>query len=81
MSDALDLYLNDMKITKLLFKLNGLDLFSKDTKMNFNFVILLVDLFLFNLSQAFSSYYFRKDFSKLIFSAMTWPFGILVSVI
>lgn len=80
MSDALDLYLNDIKITKRLCKLYGLDIFSKDAKINFIFIALIVDMILFNLSQGFSSYYFRKDFAKLIFSAMTWPFGVLVSL-
>lgn len=79
MSDALDLYLSDIKITKLLFKINGLDVFSEDLKIQFTFFILLTDMILFNLSQFFSSYYFREDFDKLIFSTMTWPFGFLVS--
>lgn len=80
MSDALNLYVSDMKITKLLFKLNGLDIFSEDSKKNFMFFILIGDMILFNLSQFFSSYYFREDIPKLIFSTMTWPFGFLVSI-
>lgn len=81
MSDATDLYIKDMKITKLLFRIYGIDLFSaSDSKIKFGLYLVVGDLFLLNSSQIYSSFYFWGDISKVIFSAMTWPFGILVGI-
>lgn len=78
MSDALEIYLKDMKINRILIKYFGLDVLSEDLNINFMTFFVIIDLVLFNLSQMYSDYYFRDNFSERIFSLMTWPFGVLV---
>lgn len=78
MSDALEIYLKDMKINRILIKYFGLDVLSEDLKINCMTFFVIIDLVLFNLSQMYSDYYFRDNFSERIFSLMTWPFGVLV---
>lgn len=78
MSDALNLYLEEMKITKLLFKLSGFDIFSEDIESNFMTFFITIFMILFNFLQLYSVYHFREDFFSLAFSLMSWPFVFLV---
>lgn len=80
MSDALEMYLSDMKICRILLKYFGLDVLREHAKINFMTYFVIIDLLLFNFSQMYSVYYFRDDFFERLFSVMTWPFGILVGL-
>lgn len=78
MSDALDIYLGEMKITKLFFKLYGFDIFSEVIENSFMTFFTIIALIMFNLSQAYSAYHYRGDFFSLAFCLMSWPYAFLV---
>lgn len=79
MSDALNLYLEEMEKTKMLLNVCGFDLFSKDPKANLRTSLLVFYIILTNLSQVYSCYYFRENSFELMFSLMTWPLEFMVT--
>lgn len=78
MSDALSLYLEDMRITKFLFKFYGFDIFSENIEKSFTTYSTITILIFINLSQIYSVNFFKDDFFLLIHSLMTSPHVFLV---
>lgn len=81
MSDALDLYLRDIKITKMLLNFCGFDIFSEVPKNSLRAYLFVFDLILFNVAQLYSSYCFRENYFALMLCLMSWPLAIMVSKI
>lgn len=76
--DALDIYLGDIKHTNILLNFCGFDLFSENPTNNIKAYIFLLDLICRNLCEFNSSYNNRTNFHNLIFTMMSWQFGIMV---
>lgn len=79
MSEALDVYLREMKITKLFGKYFGYDVFTDKFKFNIMTFWLPFDLFFYHWGQVYSAYYYRENFVDVIFSLVTWAYGFQVS--
>lgn len=62
MSEALQLYLSEIKITAKFFKYLGFDFIREDFQLNIMFIIMILDIIVFIQLQFYSLYYFRDNF-------------------
>lgn len=80
MSEALDIYLHEFKLTKIFGKLFGFDVWSESFQANAMTFLVPLDVTYYHLGQIYSAYYYRNDFYQLVLSLVTWSYGFQVIV-
>lgn len=80
MSEALDIYLKELKITKFFCKCFGFDVFRETFNFTFMTIYSMIYVSIYHIGQLYSIYYFRNDFVNLIFSLVCWAYGSQVLI-
>lgn len=80
MSQALDIYFEELKITKIFCSILGFDGFSQTFKYNFMTFYSPFYMVLYHFAQFYSIYYFRNDFLNLVFCLVCWAYAFQVLI-
>lgn len=78
MSDALNLHLKEMKITRKRFKMLGLDIFSEKIEINFMTFVVYSALIFFFMCEFYAIVTNLDNFLSLILSLLTLGYGFQV---
>lgn len=78
MSKAVDIYLHELKLTKIFCKLFGFDIWTEIFQPNVMTYLVPLDVSIYHLGQIYSAYYYRDDFYLLVLSLVTWNYAFQV---
>lgn len=80
MGESLDIFYNEMKISRFFAKIIGIDVLSDENfQINIGTCVYFFAGFIYNLDQIYSCYLFRADFQKFCFCIVTMGYGVQVS--
>lgn len=79
MSEAVDIYLHELKLTKIFGILFGFQVWSERFQANAMTFFVPLDITFYHLGQIYSAYYYRNDFFQLVLSLVTWNYGFQVT--
>lgn len=78
MSDALNLYLKEMKISQKLFKMFGLDIFSEKVEINIRTFIAFFIVIFYCICEFYAIFTNEDNFLSLILSMLSLGYGVQV---
>lgn len=80
MSKAVDIYLHELKLTRIFGKLFGFDVWTEKFQANAMTFFMPLDILFYHMGQFYSAYYYRNDFYQFVLSFVTWNYGFQVFI-